>query len=465
MRHSTLIRAELEKDVEGLSPAARAFFDEMERKAVLAREGDDVKLELPKGSGDLPASERAALVRALQDLKELRRLEAAEDADDQIDDQERSEGISRLRSRLLVASALISLACLLVLAGMWVREYTTPPEPEPGETVVTTPEEVARYLAANVPASEDGSEPPVFIPTGLYVESVQFRGPYNATVAGYIWQRYADDLPRDINRDVLLPEAERAWFREVYRVRQGNEEVIGWSFQATLREQFNYRKYPLDRQQIWIQLWHADFERNVYLVPDLGAYTTLDPAALPGLDWDFVVENWDVQQSFFSYRANPPNVDFGIQGYEGDRSQPSLYFNILIQRNVLSAMISRMIVPLVILIQLFVLVVVIGTNRERLEQFGVRPGAVIFTCAAFFFAVLVAHNSLRSELQAPGLVYLESLYILTYLVILAVGINSVLLVARPNLKLFREHDNMWVEVLYWPTVLLALILITYLSLR
>ena len=94
-----------------------------------------------------------------------------------------------------------------------------------------------------------------------------------------------------------------------------------------------------------------------------------------------------------------------------------------------------MIVPIVILIQLFVLVVVIGTDRERLEKFGVRPGAIIFTCAAFF-AVLVAQNSLRTELQAYGFVYLESLYLLTYFVILAVAINSVLLVVGRTLDCF-----------------------------
>jgi hypothetical protein len=131
----------------------------------------------------------------------------------------------------------------------------------------------------------------------------------------------------------------------------------------------------------------------------------------------------------------------------------------------LSALIARMIVPIVILIQLFVIVMVIGTKEKRLEQFGVRPGAVIFTCAAFFFATLVAHNSLRGDLRAHGLVYLESLYILTYFVILAVAINSVLLVALPNLKLFRDYDNLWAKVLYWPTILLAMVVITFLTFR
>jgi hypothetical protein len=122
-------------------------------------------------------------------------------------------------------------------------------------------------------------------------------------------------------------------------------------------------------------------------------------------------------------------------------------------------------VPIVILVQLFVIVMVIGRNQERLEKFGVRPGAIIFTCATFFFAVLLVQNSLRAELQAYGFVYLESLYILTYFVILAVAVNSVLLVARPDLRLFREHDNMWAEVSYWPMILLTLVVITFLTFR
>ena len=262
-----------------------------------------------------------------------------------------------------------------------------------------------------------------------------------------------------------MPEAEQATFQEVQRVQQGNEELIGWSFTTRLRQQFDYHRYPLGRQQIWLKLWYKDFARNVYLAPDLGAYTSLDPAALPGLDKGLVLENWDIQESYFSYRAVRYNADFGIQGYAADQRQPELRYSISIKRHILSALISRMIVPLVILIQLFVLVVVIGPDSKRLEQFDVRPGAVIFICAAFFFAVLVAQNSLRAELQSGGLVYLESLYIITYLVILAVAINSMLLVTKPNLGLFRDYDNMWVEVFYWPTIWLAMIVITFLTFR
>ena len=388
-----------------------------------------------------------------------------------VDDQERSEGIARISRWAWGVSALISLGCLIAIGTMWVRAYTAAPAPAPADTVVTTQDEVTRYLEALMPDPEPGSEPPVYIPTGLYIESLQFKGPYGVQVSGYVWQRYANDLPKDLvpkapdDTGFVMPEAQYARFFKVYEAQQGDEELIGWSFFATLREQFDYREYPLDRQQIWIELWHSDFERKVYLAPDLEGYTSINPAALPALDKDLVLEDWDFQESYFSYRAPRYNSNFGVQGYAPDQRSPELRYNISIRRHLLSTLISRMIVPLVILIQLFVLVVVIGTKQQRLEQFGVRPGGVIFTCAAFFFATLVAHNSLRGDLRAYGLVYLESLYILTYFVILAVAINSVLLVAKPNLKLFRDYDNLWTEVLYWPTILSAMVVITFLTFR
>jgi hypothetical protein len=386
-------------------------------------------------------------------------------------DQEHSEGIARIGRWAWSVSWLISLGCLIALGAMWVRAYTAPPAPAPADTVVTSQDEVTRYLAALMPAPERGSQPPVFIPTGLYIESIQFKGPYNVQVSGYVWQRYANDLPKGLvpkgpdDTGFVMPEAQYARFFKVYQGQQGNEELIGWSFFATLREQFDYKEYPLDRQQIWIELWHKDFEQNVYLAPDLEGYASLNPAALPALDKDLVLEDWDFQESYFSYHAARYNSNFGVQDYVPGQRAPELRYIISIKRHLLSTLISRMIVPLVILIQLFVIVVVIGTKEKRLEQFGVRPGAVIFTCAAFFFATLVAHNSLRGDLRAYGLVYLESLYILTYFMILAVAINSVLLVAKPNLKLFRDYDNLWAEVLYWPTILLAMVVITFLTFR
>ena len=173
-------------------------------------------------------------------------------------DKERSERISRLRRRLWIVSALVSLACVIVLVGAWVRVDTAPPAPEPADTVLSTPDGVKRYLAGYPSTGETfRGEAPMFIPTGVYIESMKFKGSYDVQVSGYIWQRYANDLPQGIEpqgikKGFVMPDASSLRFEEVDRARQGNEELITWSFQATMREQFDYHRYPLDRQQIRI---------------------------------------------------------------------------------------------------------------------------------------------------------------------------------------------------------------------
>src|SRR5215203_6942445 len=273
-----------------MPPAARAAFEDIQRT------DEDAEPELPESFDALTPPERTSVIEAAKLLEQLAEAEAAEDPDD----KKLSEGVLRLRRRLWIVSALISVACLIVLVGMWVDAYIAPPTPDPADTVLTTPEEVTRYLDAYDLAPEPGDEPPVFIPTGLFLESVEFRGPYDVLVTGYIWQRYADDLSQDLDKGFALPEAQNIRTSQAYRAQQGNEELIGWSFQATLREQFDYHRYPLGRHQIWLQLWHTDFERNVYLAPDLEAYTSLAPATLPGLDPDVVLEDWSIQQSFLA---------------------------------------------------------------------------------------------------------------------------------------------------------------------
>lgn len=361
---------------------------------------------------------------------------------------------------LYFISAVVSVLALALVVLIWYRVYNAPSIVYPDETIMTTSAEIKNFQSDKVisPAS-DGT--PIYIPTGVVIQSLEFKGPYTIQVAGYVWQRYADGLP-EIVKGVSFPEADTTTLTRSYDFHQNGESLIGWNFKTTLREKFDYARYPLDRQLIRLRMWHVDFEKNVFLEPDIAGYPSLDPAALPGLDEGLVLENWKMERSYFSYHLNKYSSNFGIQGYDPATPQPELYFNISVKRYILSPLVSRGIAPLVILIQLFVIVMVIGSDSKRLEQFGVRPGAVIFTCAAFFFAILVAENALRDEVKWYGIVYLETVHILTYVVISAVAANSVSLVAFPDIGLFRS-DNLWVELVYWPIITLTLLVITLLT--
>ena len=55
-----------------------------------------------------------------------------------------------------------------------------------------------------------------------------------AKLSGYVWQRYANDLPKDLvpkapdDVGFVMPEAQYARYFKVYQAQQGNEELIGW---------------------------------------------------------------------------------------------------------------------------------------------------------------------------------------------------------------------------------------------
>lgn len=369
----------------------------------------------------------------------------------------------RTHRSLWIASVLYSLGCLIAIVAMLADVYTAPPAPSPADTVLVNPEDVSRYLAEYVAPAEPGMPAAVGIPTGVYVTLVEFDGPYTVEISGEVWQRYAADLPAGLNRGIFLPSAkEQPTLTEIYRDSRDNEEIIGWAFHATLREPFDYSRYPMGHHQIQLRMWHPDFERNVYLTPDLRSYLSTEPVALPGLDEDLMLENWDLQQTFFSYRTHRFNTDFGAPTFVENQLHPELYYNIAVRRHLASPLIARGVVPVVTLVTLFIIVMVLSKNEEQSKYYGMAPGRVVFVGAAFLLSTIVAHAALRDEIKPPGLVYLEFYYVLTYLVIVGVVLNSVLLAGRPDSMLFRKHDNFWARLLFWPVTLSVVVIFTVL---
>jgi hypothetical protein len=376
----------------------------------------------------------------------------------------RERATTRQAVPFYVASALISATALVALLWVWTGALNAPPMSAAGDVLLVSEADIGQYEERTAGPLTVADTAPAFIPTGIFVEAVRFDGPYTVVASGFVWQRYADELPDDLAAGIVMPQAETATYKETYRTHQDGETVVGWSFSVKLRQQFDYSDYPFDRQQIWFELWHVEFARDVYLTPDAASYSSLVPTSRPGLDDDVVLEGWDIPGSYFAYRMARYNASFGVQGYVGEEPQTELRFAIELERSLWDAIPGNVLPPLIILLELFLLVAVLGRSRERFEAFGVRPGAVIFTCTAIFLSVLVIHNDLRNRLEASSIVYAETIYLLLYVVILGVAANSVLLVSKPDLTLFRERENLWAIVGFWPVILVVLLIITVIAL-
>ncbi len=371
---------------------------------------------------------------------------------------------TEMHRRMWLVSSVFSLLALVAMGRIWHLTVSHVGEGLCPGTRVDSPAAVADFLRHHSGASaRDGVEArPVYVPTGIFLQSIQFSSAYDVTVTGYVWQRYGKDVPDSISRGFVLPEGDLAEVEEAYR-RPDPEggEVIGWYFKTTLRQTFFYSQYPFDRQDVWIRLWHKDFDRNVVLVPDLGAYRATGFEDRAGLEHDFVLESWEVEGTCFTYRLNSYATNFGIRAYQGQHSFPEVYYNVTLRRNFLDAFIAYMIPPLVVAIMVFAVLVLVTKDAERASAYGFNTSTVLAYCASLFFIVIFSQVSLRNALAAQGVVYLEYFYFYLYLALLLVSTNFILFSSSVRVRFIDWEENFLPKVLYWPILLGALLATTF----
>lgn len=301
----------------------------------------------------------------------------------------------------------------------------------------------------------------ITVPTGVFVQSLEFGNAHDVTVTGYIWQRYGGNVPADITRSFIMPEAINSTIREVYKKNERDEETIGWIFKVTLRQEFDYSRYPLDNKEVRLRLRPADFDRNILLSPDLKSYQLTDPRSLPGVEHNIALTQWDTQESFFSYVTNKYNTDFGLSSSgHGISCSPELYYSIIIGRKYIHPFVVHLLPFLVISSILFCTLLLVHPRQDNTKGFRTGTRETLAVCTGLLFSVLIAHNGLRSSIAASGFLYLENFYFVMYGAIVFVVFNALCAACGSCPDLTTSRHNMTAKLLYWPAILSIILLIT-----
>lgn len=369
------------------------------------------------------------------------------------------------------ASLISSFILIVAIGTLWFISFNAEIEKKQNVTHVASQADLEDFKRQYTRESLiNHGDPPLYVPTGVFIQSIEFSSANNVVLTGYIWQRYADKYHKGLSRDVVMPEAESLELTEAYGGEEHASGLVGWYFRASLRQNFDYGHYPLDRQSVWIRLWHKDFDRNVVLVPDLSAYDQLNPDWLPGIEKDFVLSGWTLWRSYFNYHHNSYNTNFGIDNYVGQTRFPELYFNIGLKRDFFDPFVSQLAPMLVVLLMLFAVLLTCSRDEERSALLGFNTARVLAACSALFFVVLLSHIDLRGSLAGKEILYLENFYFVTYLTLLIVSVNSILFSwdirfpAFNGVSLIQHRDNLIPKLLFWPMITGQLFLLTLLDL-
>lgn len=305
-------------------------------------------------------------------------------------------------------------------------------------------------------------ETPQFVPTGIYLQTMEFSAPHHLFVTGYIWQKHATGQPQT-SEGVHLPTAISATITEAYRHQEGPIETVGWYFEATLRQNMNYSKYPFANETIQIQLWPKDFNTDIVLIPDLDAYTFLNPTSLPALKRGLQLHGWSIKRSFFSFDTHEFETDFGMAGYHRQEDLPELRFNLEIQRNLLDAMINHIIPIVMVAILLFVVLVTSTKDELEAKRLGFNPSGVMRLGSGLLFVLLISHIQLRNAIQVEQVMFMEYYFFIMYLMIIFTALHSLLFNLKTvNIPIVDREQSLLFKLLYWPLLFSLQLLVTVL---
>jgi len=368
-----------------------------------------------------------------------------------------------LRKKWWTFSILLTIVLFATLVTLWFYES----QYEFIQTGLVDRSEAQRYLTENwEPINDWLGEPTIRVPTGLYIKSIQFETANDVRLTGLTWQRFSptkhDSLTPE-ERGVVFANAVSSSINEEYRKKIGDEDIIGWSFDVVLRQSFRYKKYPFDHKTVWVQLWSKTFNRNVILVPDFASYKSTGLEDTFGIDEEIVLGTWNRQETFFDYHLATYDTTFGVGAYpEKERKFANLTYNIVLKRKSQNAFIINFTPLFVVAMLLFFLVTMVTGDKDKAGRFGLNTSGTIASSTSLFFVVMLSHNQLRSEFSSIGIVFMEYFYFIMYLMILLVALNALIFSAdwSHRWKFITYEDNLLPKVIFWPLILIFMIIIT-----
>ena len=359
-------------------------------------------------------------------------------------------------------SSVFAAGCLIISGfTLWLAQGQ--PSTDPRDSVrITNEHTLDRFISEQRRRTlSQREEVPLFVPTGIHIQSIAFETGDDAHVTGYLWQRYTDGIHDNVARGLVIPESRSFEIGEPYTAAVGDARLLRWNFKATLDRHFDYSRYPFGREYLRIQLWNKEFTGNVILIPDLQSYKLIDPAARPGLAGDLLLSGWNITDSLFSYQFRSYESSFGLADYSGLTDFPELFFNIGVEKQITGIFVSNLLPLMVVFILLFGVLFLATSDSGSKGLLGFTLD-VVLACAAFFLVAIFSHIAMRNSVAARDIFYLEYYYFVTYAMILFVAMNYVHFTKTPT-RLLRFRDNLVAKVIYWPGSMLAILVLTLLE--
>ncbi|WYD80188.1 MAG: hypothetical protein V8K32_12835 [Candidatus Electrothrix gigas] len=289
---------------------------------------------------------------------------------------------------------------------------------------------------------------PFFVKTGCYIESINFKKTNLLSLSGYIWQKYPNDFLDSVKNFQFSP-LNHIKISKISKRKLNNFEIIRSFFEIDVPVHISYSKYPLEFEEICIQILPAN-SKHLIFVPDFDSERTGVSVRFFGLDKKIVVPGWELTHSFFTMEKQEANSNFGLIRDFDYGKLPVLSLRIGMKRNSIDAFISNLTPLIVVAIILFLILLlpsdIIDTNK------------ILGMCTSLFFVVVFSHLAIRGSIAIGELFYLEYFFLVMYIAIIIIPVRMLLV----DYGIIKSY-NMIFRTAYWPVLMSLLFIITALE--
>ncbi|NTV73213.1 MAG: hypothetical protein HGA66_03285 [Holophaga sp.] len=357
----------------------------------------------------------------------------------------------------------VALGSIAVAAGMGVLfrfAYVTPPAGPDNEIQMMDALSLERFKASNGSLMSGlDSVKAEFVPTGVFLQTMEITGPSQVKITGMVWQRLPKGTPRE-QRGVTLPEALAGEISVGAEKEEKDWVVQFYPFRVTVEPDLDStRIYPFDRIRARLRIWPKAIHGNQILVPDLASYPVLAFGNGPGMDPELSLPGWDVEGNEFVYLLENYNTRLGAEGFLRERRSPELVMTIRMRRQWLGPCIMVFLPLLAVAGLLFTLTLTVSQDGPWAKVTGYSFLNFLRTTIALFFSLVVSQFNIRNRIVASGVLNLEWYYFILYAFILLVSVDA-LAYARDSGHGLRAGDNAWVKRAFWPVLMASYFAVT-----
>lgn len=366
-----------------------------------------------------------------------------------------------------LAMVIMSVALLFQIGWVWYAVYHYPYEPQEANVYrVENRTKLYEYLKKNFVLSPEPADSPYkdltpkerllkmaprkeYVPTGIYLVSLQFAEASEIKLSGYFWHRYTKGLHDGYPRGFVFGQTNDATIKEESTIynRDGQDEIVTYDVFAKINQFLTYTLYPFDVKSLRIKYWTKTSNEDFYLIPDLHSYNLINPRSLPGIDPDVHIPGWTLTASYFGYQTIPYTTNFGSYSIgqfglyrETDLSaEPQPFFEVVVRRDLYDALVSDLLPIAVIIVLLFLLLMSMSPTDDK----------YLTIVSSIFFATIFAHIRFRSKIPQSQIVYLESLYFILYAIMLILLMVRFLGHSEIKTRLTQD-DYFFIKMAFWP---------------